>query len=77
MYEGLIGYQREAEVTPLPKLSAPAQRALTSAGIGCLEDVAKFSKDEILNLHGIGKATIIPLDTALIEARLGFKGDQR
>jgi hypothetical protein len=60
-------------VNPLPKLSAPAQRALFSAGISSLEDVAKFTKAEILELHGIGKRTILPLEDALRKAGLGFK----
>ncbi len=60
-------------MTPLPKLSAPAQRALVSVGIGSLEDVTKFSKEEILGLHGVGKNTILPLENALYEAGLGFK----
>jgi hypothetical protein len=60
-------------VNPLPKLSAPAQRALVSAGISSLEDVAKFTKIEILGLHGIGKNTILPLEDALRKAGLGFK----
>ncbi len=60
-------------MTVLPKLSAPAQRALASVGITALEDVAKFTREEILNLHGIGKSTINPIDTALREAGLGFK----
>jgi hypothetical protein len=60
-------------VTPLPKLSAPAHRALVSAGVSSLEDVARFTKAEILGLHGIGKSTILPLEDALRKAGLGFK----
>ena len=60
-------------MTPLPKLSAPAQRALASAGVSSLEDVAKFTKIEILGLHGVGKSTILHLEEALRTAGLGFK----
>ena len=62
-------------MTPLPKLSAPAQRALLSVGISSLEDVTKFSKEEILGLHGVGKNTILPLETALKEAGLSFRSN--
>lgn len=60
-------------MTLLPKLSAPAQRALASVGIESIEDVAKFTREEILNLHGVGKNTILPLDEALQKAGLVFK----
>lgn len=60
-------------MTDLPKLAAPAQRALTSVGITCLEDVAKFSREEILGLHGIGNRTVRPLEQALKDAGLGFR----
>jgi hypothetical protein len=60
-------------MTPLPKLSAPAQRALASAGVSSLEDVAKFTKIEILGLHGVGMSTILPLEEALRKAGLGFR----
>ncbi len=38
----------------LPKLSAPAQRALAGAGIQNLRQLSKFSESEIKKLHGIG-----------------------
>ncbi len=42
----------------IPKLSAPARRALENAGIDSLEKLAGYSEDELLKLHGIGKTTI-------------------
>ena len=60
-------------MTPLPKLSAPARRALASVGIQSIEDIAKFTREEILSLHGVGKTTIIPLDEALALAKLSYK----
>ncbi len=38
----------------LPKLAAPAQRALAAADIHRLEQLSKFSEGEIKHLHGIG-----------------------
>ena len=39
----------------LPKTSAPAQRALESADITNLEQLANLSEAELLQLHGMGK----------------------
>lgn len=60
-------------MTPLPKLSTPARKALTSVGITSLEDVVKFTRAEILGLHGIGRTTITPLESALASAKMSFK----
>ncbi len=38
----------------LLKLAKPAQRAIQGAGITTLEQLANFSEEEILGLHGIG-----------------------
>jgi hypothetical protein len=50
----------------LPKLAAPAQRALAGAGIKNLRQLAKFSEKEVKELHGIGQ-------NALHELRLALK----
>ena len=39
----------------LPKLAAPAQRALQSAGITNLAQLTKVSEEELMQLHGMGK----------------------
>jgi hypothetical protein len=39
----------------LPKISAPAIRALNSAGIFTLEEALKKSDKELLALHGFGQ----------------------
>ena len=38
----------------LPKLAAPAQRALAGAHIQNLKQLTKYSETEIKELHGIG-----------------------
>ncbi|MEU8803276.1 hypothetical protein [Spirillospora sp. NPDC048819] len=40
--------------TDLPKLAAPARRALASAGYGSLAQIAQATEDEIAVLHGMG-----------------------
>jgi hypothetical protein len=59
--------------TPLPKTSAPAQRALDSIEIKYLEDLTKFTEKEIADLHGMGPKAINILKTALKDLNLSFK----
>ena len=46
--------QKNQQASDLPKLAAPARRALDAAGIQRLEQLAKFSEAEIAQRHGIG-----------------------
>lgn len=56
----------------LPKLSAPAHRALAAAGITRLEQFTQFTEEDIKNLHGIGPKVIKELHEALAEHGLAF-----
>jgi hypothetical protein len=56
----------------LPKLAAPAQRALASAGIRRLEQLTGFSEAEIKQLHGIGPNALEQLRGALAAQGLTF-----
>ena len=47
------------------KLSAPALRALKSEGIEKIEDIKKYTRSEIEELHGIGNNALTILDKAL------------
>lgn len=42
-------------------LSAPAQRAFEQAKIYHLQDLMQWSSKELLQLHGIGKSTLVRL----------------
>ncbi len=53
-------------------LSAPAQRALVNAKVTTLKKLAKYTEDEILELHGIGPSSIPKLRTALQSHGLAF-----
>lgn len=57
----------------LSLLSAPARRALENNGITSLEKLSKFSEKEILQLHGIGPASLPSLRSTLEENGLSFK----
>ena len=49
----------------LPKIGAPATRALASIGVTQLEQVAEQSEAELLDLHGFGPRAIRILKEAL------------
>ena len=61
--------------TALPKLSAPAQRALASQGIRNLEDLADFPRTKLAELHGLGPATLITLEEAMKKAGISYGKD--
>ena len=57
----------------LPKLAAPARRALTSAGITTLDQLTHITEAELLQLHGMGKNAIAALRNALSARGLSFR----
>jgi hypothetical protein len=59
----------------LPKLAAPARRALDAAGIQHLTQLTQFSEVEIKQLHGIGPHAIDQLRRALAANSLTFAAD--
>jgi predicted RecB family nuclease len=67
----------EQELKPaegfLSLLGAPARRALEGAGIKTLKQLARWSKEELLELHGIGPGSIPILQKALGTKGLSFK----
>jgi len=64
--------KKESKVDGLPKLSAPAQRALEGAGITTLKQLSKLSEEELSALHGIGKNAVDQLKKALTDNKLSF-----
>ena len=61
------------EETNLPKLAAPARRALQGAGYTRLEDLTKLTESEVMKLHGMGANAMQVLRTALAERGLSFR----
>lgn len=55
------------------KLSAPARRALEGKGIRLIDQLASFTEKEILQLHGIGPASLPILKKALADEGLSFR----
>ena len=65
--------QSNAQESDLPKIGAPATRALDLAGVQRLADLTRFSEKEIEQLHGVGPYAINKLRLALQEKGLSFK----
>lgn len=59
-----------------PKLAAPAQRALASAGITNLRQLSRFSEKQVKELHGIGNNALTALSKALKENGLSFADEK-
>ncbi|HXH80227.1 helix-hairpin-helix domain-containing protein [Nocardioides sp.] len=62
----------QAPGTRLPRVGAPATRALRAAGITTLEQVAALTEAELAALHGVGPIAIDRLRAALAERGFGF-----
>jgi hypothetical protein len=60
------------EGTDLPKLAAPARRALAGAGYTRLEDLTQVTEAEVRKLHGMGANAVEALRSALAERGLSF-----
>jgi hypothetical protein len=57
----------------LPKLAAPARRALLGAGYTRLEQLTEVSEAEVMELHGMGPNALRALREALEERGLSFR----
>lgn len=60
-------------MSDLPKLAAPAQRALADAGITSLKQLTKLTEAELSQLHGIGPNALGKLREALKANGLSFR----
>jgi hypothetical protein len=61
------------EETDLPKLAAPARRALMGAGYTRLEHLTEVKESEVMRLHGMGPNALRALRAALEERGLSFR----
>jgi hypothetical protein len=65
--------ERPTQLNFLSNLSAPARRALESANIKTLKQVAKHSEKDLLELHGFGKSSLPIVKQALEQAGLAYR----
>ncbi len=56
----------------LPKLAAPAQRALAGAGVTRLSDFTRMTEADVMALHGIGPNAMTTLESAMKAKKLSF-----
>jgi DNA-directed RNA polymerase alpha subunit len=63
----------ESQETDLPKLAAPARRALLGAGYTRLEDLTRVTESDLMKLHGMGANAMRALRDALQERGLSFR----
>ena len=56
-----------ANLDDLPKIGAPATRALNNAGYTRLEQLAEIPRTELAKLHGIGPRALRIIQAALEE----------
>ena len=57
----------------IPKLSAPAKRALEGAGITSVKELSRRREGDVMKLHGMGPASLPHMRAALKDAGLTFK----
>lgn len=57
-------------MTAVPRLAAPAARALAAAGLTTLEDVVAAGRTHVASLHGMGPKALRTLDEAIAAAGL-------
>ena len=69
--------QNDQQKSDLPKLASPAHRALAAAGIQRLEQLTKFSEEQLKQLHGIGPNALKQLHQALRAKGLSFAKGKR
>jgi hypothetical protein len=60
-------------MTDLPKLAAPARRALASAKIAKLEDLARHAEAKVMELHGMGPNAMAALKAEMKKHGLSFR----
>ncbi|MFD6755246.1 MULTISPECIES: helix-hairpin-helix domain-containing protein [Micromonospora] len=59
-----------SDLDALPKISAPATRALHNAGYTTLRDLVGVSRAELAELHGMGPKALGIIESALEEHNL-------
>ena len=66
--------QAAPDGTPLPRIGAPATRALRAEGIWTLEQVRELREEQLAALHGVGPMALRFLRDALAERGWTFAG---
>jgi predicted Fe-Mo cluster-binding NifX family protein len=59
----------------IPKIGAPATRALAGIGVDTLSQLVNHSERELLALHGFGPRALKILEAAMADAGLSLRPD--
>jgi hypothetical protein len=59
----------------LPRIGAPATRALAAIGVERLSQLPRWTARELLDLHGFGPRALRILEEALAERDLALRAD--
>lgn len=62
-----------SEAQDLPRIGAPATRALAAIGVTTLDGVAQHTAAELLALHGVGPKAIRVLGDEMASRGMGFR----
>lgn len=57
----------------LPRIGAPAMRALASIGVTRIDQLAELSRAELLRLHGVGPRALRIIDETLAARGLSMR----
>lgn len=77
-HSGLGRHRPEPEPgTPLPRIGAPATRALTAEGLTRLEQLTAVTEADVAALHGVGPRALRILREALNQAGLSFAAESQ
>lgn len=64
--------RKSAATSDLPRLAAPAQRALSGAGLTSLIALSRRTEAEVMDLHGMGPNAMKSLKAAMKKAGVSF-----
>jgi len=67
-----VAAKKAPPASDLPKLAAPAQRALAGAGVTNLSKLSRMTEADVMALHGMGPNAMTTLKTAMKASKLGF-----
>jgi predicted Fe-Mo cluster-binding NifX family protein len=67
-----VSTKKPAGPADLPKLAAPARRALVGAGINSIAMLARRTEAEVAALHGMGPNAMKTLKAAMKQAGFSF-----
>lgn len=73
----MVSEERNEAGTPLPKISAPATRALAGIGVTTVEQLAGHTEKDLLALHGFGPKAIRILRPVMEERGIAFRDERQ